>query len=74
MQALLTERWGANVMEDDDFLGASRADFKAMLDAGAGSLPVPPAYREAVADTLVGLRTHALLVRDALETTAADSH
>jgi hypothetical protein len=53
-------------MGDDEFFRASRADFEAMLDAGAGGLPVPPDYRDAVADALVGLQTHALLVRDTL--------
>jgi hypothetical protein len=57
-------------MKDNEFLRGSRADFKAMLDAGAGNLPVPPEYREAVADALVGLKTHAFLVKDALETIA----
>ena len=53
-------------MEDDDFLRDSRSDFQSMLNAGAGSIPVPPEYRDAVADALVGLQTHALLVKDAL--------
>jgi hypothetical protein len=53
-------------MGDDDFLRASRSDFKTLLDAGAESIPVPPEYRDAVADALVGLQTHAILVRDTL--------
>jgi hypothetical protein len=53
-------------MGDDEFFRASRADFGAMLDAGAGGLPVRPEYRDAVADALVGLQTHALLVRETL--------
>ena len=53
-------------MEDDEFLQASRDDFAAMLNGSSGRIPVEPEYRGAVADALVGLQGHALLLKRAL--------